>query len=347
MVNERVFERLKRDRLFSHLKESQILQIVGGGEIVKLYSHESVLYEKSRKADFWYIPLRGEICNLLWNPNGLLEESELPVSKFAGLHEVISQGRYLNDALTVMDTSGVSLLLKFPFGSFGSQESGLDVIVKKELIKDCRQLWDMLELHLHSSYDTFSKLVAYFVQEVRLNSDKGKNPYHIQQSHDYIASNINAGREVVTRRLNHLKLQGIIELNIKNIEILNYNKLLEMYKESQLHFCYPKIVETMAVEELAKIYCEMHERLETVMPKLVGQRLRRYFNQQAAYYVRLNQSPRITATHRQIGDYICASREEVSRKIEQLRRSGALQNDGTRKVIFMDAKKVDDVLREK
>lgn len=95
------------------------------------------------------------------------------------------------------------------------------------------QLKSMEDLAVSLSfYDVYQRVVHLFTRFTR--SDRGKEELDVinNLSHDELASMVGTVRKVLNRTLQKLKQDGIIEVSRRNIQIKNFQKLLDKLTHS-------------------------------------------------------------------------------------------------------------------
>ncbi|GEM_PF-3172762 len=339
MATERVFEILTRDSFFPNLPESRISQLIQSGEIVRYYHPKTMICEQGKPADFWFIPFRGNVVKLIWNPNETREESDLSVSRFPGIHEFLSEERYLNHIVVSGETSAA---LKLSRQATGSSFSELDEIIRQELVKDCQELRGALEMRL--TKNPTSRLVSYLVRHVTQNNGD------ISNGHSYLnweELGIEAGlsRQNIRKAITFLKKEGVMEDKRAQLRIIGYDKLVELHTALTSDFPYPAVKE-QSPAELAKLYCLMHDRLNVNIHDNTALRIRNLINQQIAQACRLNQKPYFNMSSPEIEGYIFAGTRTVRREIEYLRRNGTVEGK-LGHLTIIDTKKADTLLLSK
>ncbi len=90
------------------------------------------------------------------------------------------------------------------------------------------QLKSMEELALSLSfYDVYQRVLQLFAKFTEIKDGKAKLRVIENLKHEDIASMVGSVRKVVNRSLQKLKNDGIIDIGRKNIQIKNFQKLLE------------------------------------------------------------------------------------------------------------------------
>ncbi len=211
---------------FDELSSSLINEINRIGKI-KVYPENSVAMDSDNTLKYFYIVIEGCIKVFQYNPDKNKEQTLY-----------LLREKDFFDILTLLDENPhevytmaleTSQVLELPIQNVRNWLHTNPAFNKAFFPYLSKQFREIEELAVDLSlYDTSTRLIKLLMKN--LNNSVKNMPLLHKLSHEDIASLIGTARQVVSRQLQELKKEGIIDIQRKNIHLKNLNKLIDKVK---------------------------------------------------------------------------------------------------------------------
>lgn len=231
MKSDKYLELLKQVPFFKGIEQEEmnsLLKIT----IFKTFPKNYFIVRHNNIGDSMFLILSGEVKISLFSESGrevildILREGEFfgemsLIDEMPRSANVITLGKV--EALMIKRLDFENHLLSYP---------KISLNIMKELVRRLRRADDVINsLSVHD----VSGRIARFI--IKMASDrhivpKNKREISFDYTHKDIAAHIGTTRESVTRSLNKLIEQNIIQLNHKKLVILDQERLVELYQKN-------------------------------------------------------------------------------------------------------------------
>lgn len=208
---------------FDELSSSLINEINKIGKI-KIYPENSPAMDSDNTLKYFYIVLEGCIKVFQYNPHNNKEQT-LYLLKERDFFDILTllDEKPHEVYTTALETSQV---LELPIQNVRTWLHTNPAFNKAFFPYLSKQFREVEELAIDLSlYDTSTRLIKLLMKN--LNNSVKNMPLIHKLSHEDIASLIGTARQVVSRQLQELKKEGIIDIQRKKIHLLNLNKLID------------------------------------------------------------------------------------------------------------------------
>ena len=224
MSIERRVEVLAKSALFQNLPTNALAEVAARGRERKLRQGQ-ILFTANEPANGLYVVLSGSVRAFRENVDG--REQTIHVERAGGLLAevaVFDGGPYPSSTVAEED-SEVLFLAKEDLHRFMLQHpetalTALALMAKK--LRNVASLAEQLALK-----DVSQRLATFLLEEAQRNTPKLRDgvSFSLPLSHTQLASRLGTVREVITRGLQKLALQGIIEIRGHRMVVLNVKAL--------------------------------------------------------------------------------------------------------------------------
>ena len=212
----KLLEKIKSLKNFSHINDIKLIEIIKKVEFCK-YKKNRILYYQGDQAEYVYLILSGLVKKIKYRS----DYSSILVGRalsgdWLGLSEVILKGQYLVDVILEKESELIRI-----------SKRNLLVLLQNNFLKDII-IYHLSKnyYNIHSNLETYTpleKIINFIKAKIELDN---KKKFIINITQENLAEIIGYTRETVNKSLKILENKKIINIKRGQIEVIDYNKLL-------------------------------------------------------------------------------------------------------------------------